>query len=187
YQLLFFSSQENLQLIKDEVRKFNPQLHSSQPAQPEDTTLAPSTISAISEPASPSCAFISNTQYPPWLPETLAESLKPPLLYDDFSDDDPQKDSKDVAFAQAYLEKACEVLQVVPGKVEEFLGVLYEFERDPEGRTSVELFKRLKPVLKDWPELLSDFAAFLHPEQANECGLVRECQIWEGNLKKSDQ
>uniref|UniRef100_A0A8B9JMF1 Si:dkey-27c15.3 n=1 Tax=Astyanax mexicanus TaxID=7994 RepID=A0A8B9JMF1_ASTMX len=435
---------ENLQLIKDEVRKFNPQLHSSQPAQPEDTTLAPSTISAISEPASPSCAFTSNTQYPPWLPETLAESLKPrppgsrrkknsdlsaqtvtepskpspppkevvealsrlpliapknpcssvntfiypanqanppcnkksktnppssrtlimtlptaavnsssvdetclmpagsgeglvtslpaaslatslnlpslgdvavktteihsagsstaeltlpgpnqanviilpatsaataficptpinklmtqtpvsftqlakdhisqrcgtllrlstgpriplgmnppkplslpqntlhqflilppgcivtnsanlnqkpvtahdqtppltqdsmtmekALLYDDFSDDDPQKDSKDVAFAQAYLEKACEVLQVVPGKVEEFLGVLYEFERDPEGRTSVELFKRLKPVLKDWPELLSDFAAFLHPEQANECGLLSEQQAFE--------
>ncbi|KAG9279611.1 GON-4-like protein [Astyanax mexicanus] len=101
------------------------------------------------------------------------------LLYDDFSDDDPQKDSKDVAFAQAYLEKACEVLQVVPGKVEEFLGVLYEFERDPEGRTSVELFKRLKPVLKDWPELLSDFAAFLHPEQANECGLLSEQQAFE--------
>lgn len=68
----------------------------------------------------------------------------------------------------------CEALQVVPGKVEEFLSVLYEFESNPEGKTAVELFVRLKPVLSDWPELLRDFAAFLHPEQARECGLVRE-------------
>ncbi|XP_036418539.1 GON-4-like protein isoform X2 [Colossoma macropomum] len=101
------------------------------------------------------------------------------LLYDDLSDNDPRRDTKDVAFAQAYLEKACEVLQTVPGKVEEFLGVLYEFEQDPEGRTSVELFMRLKPVLRDWPELLRDFAAFLHPEQAQACGLLAEQQAFE--------
>ncbi|XP_072531952.1 GON-4-like protein isoform X2 [Salminus brasiliensis] len=111
--------------------------------------------------------------------ELQSDASEEALLYDDFSDDDPQRDSKDVAFAQAYLEKACEVLQVVPGKVEEFLGVMYEFEQDPEGRTSVELFMRLKPVLKDWPELLRDFAAFLHPEQANECGLLTEQQAFE--------
>lgn len=58
--------------------------------------------------------------------------------------------------------------------MEEFLGIMYEFKRNAEGRTSVELFMKLKPVLKDWPELISDFAAFLHPEQAEECGLVRE-------------
>lgn len=68
----------------------------------------------------------------------------------------------------------CEALQTVPGKVEDFLSVLYEFESNPDGRTAVELFMRLKPVLSDWPELLRDFAAFLHPEQAQECGLVRE-------------
>ncbi|XP_066530649.1 GON-4-like protein isoform X2 [Hoplias malabaricus] len=101
------------------------------------------------------------------------------LLYDNCSDDDPRKDIKDVAFAQAYLKKAYEVLQVVPGKVEEFLGILYEFEQRPEGRTSVELFLKLKPVLRDWPELLRDFAAFLHPEQAQECGLLAEHQAFE--------
>lgn len=63
---------------------------------------------------------------------------------------------------------------MVPGKVEDFLSVLYEFESNSEGRTAMELFERLKPVLSDWPELLRDFAAFLHPEQAQECGLVRE-------------
>ncbi|XP_017566892.2 GON-4-like protein isoform X1 [Pygocentrus nattereri] len=101
------------------------------------------------------------------------------FLHDDVSDSDPRRDTKDVAFAQAYLEKACEVLRAVPGKVEEFLGVLYEFEQDPEGRTSVELFMRLKPVLRDWPELLRDFAAFLHPEQAQACGLLTEQQAFE--------
>lgn len=29
------------------------------------------------------------------------------LLYDDLCDDDPRRDIKDVAFAQAYLEKVC--------------------------------------------------------------------------------
>lgn len=61
---------------------------------------------------------------------------------------------------------------MVPGKVDEFLCVLSEFEKDPESRTSLELLTRLKPVLSDWPELLRDFAAFLHPDQARECGLV---------------
>ncbi|XP_016349539.1 GON-4-like protein [Sinocyclocheilus anshuiensis] len=89
-----------------------------------------------------------------------ASSVESPLvIYDDASDDDPYRDAKDVAFAQAYLEKVYEVLQMVPGKVDEFLRVLSEF-KDPESRTSLELLTRLKPVLSDWPELLRDFAAF---------------------------
>ncbi|KAI5621678.1 GON-4-like protein [Silurus asotus] len=109
---------------------------------------------------------------------TGAKIPKPELLYDDLPHD-PLRDVKDVAFAQAYLEKVCESLQAVPGKVEDFLNVLYEFERNPEGRTAVELFRRLRPVLSDWPELLRDFAAFLHPEQAQECGLLKEQQAFE--------
>lgn len=65
-----------------------------------------------------------------------------------------------------------EALQDSPGKVEEFLSLLYEFEQGSESRSAVELFCQLKPLLKDWPELLRDFAAFLLPEQALECGLV---------------
>lgn len=63
-------------------------------------------------------------------------------------------------------------MQDTPGKVEEFLSLLYEFEQGSESRNAVELFSQLKPLLKDWPELLRDFAAFLLPEQALECGLV---------------
>lgn len=65
-----------------------------------------------------------------------------------------------------------EVLQDIPGKVEEFLGLLYEFDQGGESRSVVELFSQLKLLLKDWPDLLKDFAAFLLPEQALECGLV---------------
>lgn len=56
--------------------------------------------------------------------------------------------------------------------MEEFLSLLYEFEQGTESHSAVELFGQLKPLLKDWPELLRDFAAFLLPEQALECGLV---------------
>lgn len=65
-----------------------------------------------------------------------------------------------------------EALQDIPGKVEEFLSLLYEFEQGSESPSAVELFRQLKPLLKDCPELLRDFAAFLLPEQALECGLV---------------
>ncbi|XP_059363940.1 GON-4-like protein [Carassius carassius] len=102
------------------------------------------------------------------------------LLYDDhILDNDPMRESKDMAFAQAYLNRVREVLQDIPGKVEEFLGLLYEFDEAGESRSVVELFSQLKLLLKDWPELLKDFAAFLLPEQALECGLFEEQQAFE--------
>lgn len=36
----------------------------------------------------------------------------------------------------------------------------------------MDLYKSLKILLQDWPQLLKDFAAFLLPEQALACGLV---------------
>uniref|UniRef100_A0A3B4DEF4 GON-4-like protein n=1 Tax=Pygocentrus nattereri TaxID=42514 RepID=A0A3B4DEF4_PYGNA len=102
------------------------------------------------------------------------------LLYDDhILDNDPLRESKDIAFAQAYLNRVREAMQDSPGKMEEFLSLLYEFEQGGESRSAVELFSQLKPLLKDWPELLSDFAAFLLPEQALECGLFEEQQAFE--------
>lgn len=42
-----------------------------------------------------------------WVNVALPGSVESPLvIYDDASDDDPYRDAKDVAFAQAYLEKA---------------------------------------------------------------------------------
>ncbi|XP_058248102.1 GON-4-like protein isoform X4 [Hemibagrus wyckioides] len=102
------------------------------------------------------------------------------LLCDDhILDNDPMRESKDIAYAQAYLNRVREALQDTPGKVEEFLCLLYEFEQGSESRSVVELFRQLKPLLKDWPELLRDFAAFLLPEQALECGLFEEQQAFE--------
>lgn len=84
-----------------------------------------------------------------------------------------------------------EALQHIPGKYEDFLRVIYEFEISTDKRTAVDLYSTLQNLLHDWPQLLTDFAAFLLPEQALECGLVgrmkggdqilsRECEcLWE--------
>ncbi|KAJ8273536.1 hypothetical protein GJAV_G00102720, partial [Gymnothorax javanicus] len=101
-----------------------------------------------------------------------------PLLTGD-QDDDPLRESKDLALARAYLRRVCEAVRDVPGKVEEFLRVLYEFEQGGEEQSLVELFEQLKMVLREWPDLLWDFAAFLRPEQALECGLLAEQQAFE--------
>lgn len=65
-----------------------------------------------------------------------------------------------------------EALQHIPGKYEDFLQVIYEFESSPQRQTAVDLYKSLRALLQDWPQLLKDFAAFLLPEQALACGLV---------------
>lgn len=65
-----------------------------------------------------------------------------------------------------------ETLQHIPGKYEDFLRVIYEFEISTDKRTAVDLYSTLQKLLHDWPQLLTDFAAFLLPEQALECGLV---------------
>ncbi|GCC48716.1 hypothetical protein chiPu_0032753, partial [Chiloscyllium punctatum] len=64
-----------------------------------------------------------------------------------------------------------EALQDVPGKYEEFLRILYDFETNPDQRTAVDLYGDLCDIIQDWPQLLKDFAAFLLPEQALQCGL----------------
>ncbi|XP_056142146.1 GON-4-like protein [Lampris incognitus] len=102
------------------------------------------------------------------------------LLYDDhILDNDPHRESKDTAFAQAYLNRVREALRDAPGKVEEFLALLHEFELVGEGRDEVQLFRNLRCILGDRADLLRDFAAFLHPEQALECGLFEEQQAFE--------
>ncbi|XP_051054652.1 GON-4-like protein isoform X26 [Phodopus roborovskii] len=106
------------------------------------------------------------------------------LLYDeDILDRDPLREQKDLAFAQAYLTRVREALQHVPGKYEDFLQVIYEFESSTQRHTAVDLYKSLQTVLQDWPQLLKDFAAFLLPEQALSCGLFEEQQAFEKSRK----
>ncbi|XP_061461959.1 GON-4-like protein isoform X2 [Rhineura floridana] len=106
------------------------------------------------------------------------------LLYDeDILERDPLREQKDLAFAQAYLSRVREALRHVPGKYEEFLHIIYEFESNAQKQTAVDLYARLQILLRDWPQLLTDFAAFLLPEQALECGLFEEQQAFEKSRK----
>lgn len=106
------------------------------------------------------------------------------LLYDeDILDRDPLREQKDLAFAQAYLTRVREALQHIPGKYEDFLQIIYEFESNAQMHSAVDLFKSLQTLLHDWPQLLKDFAAFLLPEQALSCGLFEEQQAFEKSRK----
>nr|XP_033780143.1 GON-4-like protein isoform X3 [Geotrypetes seraphini] len=102
------------------------------------------------------------------------------LLYDEnILQRDPLRDQKDLAFAQAYLTRVREALQDVPGRYEEFLRVIFEFETSSQPQTAVDLYSSLRGLLLEWPQLLKDFAAFLLPEQALECGLFEEQQAFD--------
>ncbi|XP_072493920.1 GON-4-like protein isoform X3 [Notamacropus eugenii] len=106
------------------------------------------------------------------------------LLYDeDILERDPLREQKDLAFAQAYLTRVREALRHVPGKYEDFLRVIYEFESSTQRQTAVDLYNSLQTLLHDWPQLLKDFAAFLLPEQALACGLFEEQQAFEKSRK----
>ncbi|XP_036929966.1 GON-4-like protein isoform X1 [Acanthopagrus latus] len=102
------------------------------------------------------------------------------LLYDEkLVDNDPHRESKDVAFAQSYLNRVREALQDTPGQVEDFVSLLNEFEQAGDGQEVILLFRKLRCILGDRTDLLRDFAAFLHPEQALQCGLFEEQQAFE--------
>lgn len=59
-------------------------------------------------------------------------------------------------------------------QVEDFVSLLHDFEQLGEGQEVMPLFRKLRSILGDQSDLLRDFAAFLYPEQALQCGLVRE-------------
>ncbi|XP_026205500.1 GON-4-like protein isoform X2 [Anabas testudineus] len=102
---------------------------------------------------------------------------------EDDEDDDEQRESEDVAFAQDYLHRVCDVVQVSPGLSEQLLQVLDQFSSaGPLGAPEV-LYNELSCVLRSWPQLLRDFAAFLNREQASRCGLLLEQQLFERSRK----
>lgn len=65
-----------------------------------------------------------------------------------------------------------EALQEQPEQLEDFVSLLHHFEQLGEGQEVMVLFRKLRSILGDQSELLRDFAAFLYPEQALQCGLV---------------
>uniref|UniRef100_G3NFE6 Myb-like domain-containing protein n=1 Tax=Gasterosteus aculeatus TaxID=69293 RepID=G3NFE6_GASAC len=101
-------------------------------------------------------------------------------LYDEnLLNNDPHRESKDVAFAQSYLSRVREALHDLPGQVEEFVCLLNGFEQVGDGHELTSLFRKLRCVLGERTDLLRDFAAFLHPQQALQCGLFEEQQAFE--------
>lgn len=72
-----------------------------------------------------------------------------------------------------------EALHDTPEQVEEFVSLLNKFEQ-VGGQEVMSLFRKLRCILGNRTDLLRDFAAFLHPDQALQCGLVRDMK---DNLK----
>ncbi|XP_077112681.1 GON-4-like protein isoform X2 [Ranitomeya variabilis] len=106
------------------------------------------------------------------------------LLYDEkILTKDPLREQKDMAFAQSYLNRVREALHSSPGTYQQFLNLIYEYETKGDEKTAVHLYESLRLLLRDWPQLLRDFAAFLLPEQALECGLFEEQQAFDKSRK----
>ncbi|XP_053743943.1 GON-4-like protein [Synchiropus splendidus] len=102
------------------------------------------------------------------------------LLYDEnILDNDPLRESKDLAFAQSYLGRVREALHDAPDKMEDFVSLLNRLEQPTVGQEMTSMFRKLRDLLGERTDLLRDFAAFLHPEQALECGLFEEQQAFE--------
>ncbi|XP_073408399.1 GON-4-like protein isoform X1 [Dendrobates tinctorius] len=106
------------------------------------------------------------------------------LLYDEkILTKDPLREQKDMAFAQSYLNRVRQALHAAPGTYQQFLNLIYEYETKGDQKTAVHLYESLRLLLHDWPQLLRDFAAFLLPEQALECGLFEEQQAFDKSRK----
>jgi len=73
----------------------------------------------------------------------------------------------------------CDAVQVCPGILEQLLQVLDRCSSSSSSSSSSaeRLFGALSRVLRPWPQLLRDFAAFLNRRQARHCGLVGDITV----------
>lgn len=71
----------------------------------------------------------------------------------------------------------CEAVQDCPGVLDQLLQVLDHFSTNQLPQEAELLYHRLSVLLRPWPQLLKDFAAFLNQEQAQRCGLVSEVPV----------
>ncbi|XP_053302865.1 GON-4-like protein [Pleuronectes platessa] len=102
---------------------------------------------------------------------------------EELADEDQREDE---AFAKDYLNRVCGVLQASPGVSEQLLQLLDQFSAaGPLGAAGApeRLYDRLSGLLRPWPQLLRDFAAFLNGEQARSCGLFLEQQLFESSRR----
>ncbi|KFM58845.1 GON-4-like protein, partial [Stegodyphus mimosarum] len=97
------------------------------------------------------------------------------LLQPNLIENDPKKEEREALFANSYLLRVTEALKNDPETCEKFLKVLCKHQYS--ARSPVKLYFELKEILKDYPCLVDDFIAFLHPEQAKDCGKYKEYVI----------
>lgn len=95
------------------------------------------------------------------------------------ADSDGDDQSEDVAFAQDYLHRVCDAIQVSTGLPEQLLQVLDDFSAAGPLEAPEVLYHKLSSILQPWPQLLRDFAAFLNCRHAQRCGLLLEQQLFE--------
>ncbi|XP_035209402.1 GON-4-like protein isoform X2 [Stegodyphus dumicola] len=97
------------------------------------------------------------------------------LLQPNLIENDPKKEEREALFANSYLLRVTEALKNDSETCEKFLKVLCKHQYS--ARSPVKLYFELKEILKDYPGLADDFIAFLHPEQAKDCGKYKEYVI----------
>ncbi|KAG7471545.1 GON-4 isoform X1 [Solea senegalensis] len=99
-------------------------------------------------------------------------------------EEDDQRQSDDEAFARDYLHRVCEAVEACPGVAQQLLQVLDQVSAGAAGAVGADLlYDRLRHLLRPWPQLLRDFAAFLNCEQAQSCGLLMEQQLFESSRR----
>ncbi|XP_068423200.1 GON-4-like protein isoform X2 [Clinocottus analis] len=99
---------------------------------------------------------------------------------EDEGDEDDQRPTEDEeAFAEDYLLRVCDAAQVCPGVSEQLLQELDRCSSSSSSSSVDHLFRGLTRVLRPWPQLLRDFAAFLNRQQARRCGLLTEQQMFQ--------
>ncbi|XP_074651326.1 GON-4-like protein [Tubulanus polymorphus] len=96
------------------------------------------------------------------------EDIIKAITADDLVDSDHMRDERDKAFANAYMKKVKDTLKDEKEVYEKFLVLLSKFG-DSSG-SPVQLYADLQSLLKKYPDLIEEFAGFLLPEQAQECG-----------------
>nr|XP_020477096.1 GON-4-like protein isoform X2 [Monopterus albus] len=141
----------------------------------QEVTLTPSSASAAAKGDDDDGGTSSD--------ESRVSLLQPQKLFSEGTEDDEDEQwSEDVAFAQDYLHRVCEAVQVSPGLSEQLLQLLDQFSAaghlGPSGGPEL-LYAGLSSMLQPWPQLLRDFAAFLNQGQARRCGLLLEQQLFE--------
>ncbi|KAM3596046.1 uncharacterized protein V6R79_007383 [Siganus canaliculatus] len=100
---------------------------------------------------------------------------------EDDEEEQEEEEEEEQLFAEDYLLRVCDAVQVCPGVAEQLLQLLDQFSSTGgRGTLGAELlFDGLKGVLRLWPQLLRDFSAFLNRRQAQSCGLLVEQELFE--------